>query len=789
MKRFYLSALLLGGLLMPGVAYADLLSPEAALNRAAGMTRASASQYSLAKTYNTKSGEAATYLFRDDSGAIVVSADDNAQPLLAILDNSFDGTKTNPEFDYWMGEYARQIEWIRSNSKKVAGPVAASTSRKAIGPLLSTLWDQGSPYNDLAPYHTGDKVNCFTGCVATALTQVMNYHKWPEVCTGSNKYTTGTNKFNLEENFEGLKFDWKNMADAYKGNTSVAQDDAVAELMYYVGVALWMDYGVGSQGGSGAYTENVPYVLVNNFNYDKGAHVVYRDFMPYAEWEQLVYDQLALGPVYYAGSSDDGAHAYVCDGYKDGYFHINWGWGGYQNGYYLLTAMYPGSQQGAGGSTGSYDFDQMIVADVKKPQADSKVEPLMMYTWGSWLLENDKGVSETTIGRKDQIGIAGWAQNRSIEPVSLTKGFQLENEDGVVTVLDGGHENLPRYNPYYNNQDCYFYWLAATVPASVKNGKYIVRPVYKVDGASEWELIKMPKARHQAYMMEVSDNYIKMSNAEQAEIWIENMEWDGKMVAGKSLKLKCTITNESDYDYEGCIRMNLFYGYNDYAGQCGRRFVSVPAGETVEFLYESNIMDDLKPGTYDIWIKDEASGNWVGGQNGFLTLEEAPAPAELRVQSFSFNGDTNNADNMNLDFSLRIKCQKGWFRDNFVVTIWTTGANSSYVTSATSDEVEINEGETKTVKFHGEIPDPIEGMKYIAGAWYGGTQYGQSITFTILKSDVDEVEVAEVANVEIYNMAGVKFNTQDVNELPAGIYIIRTTTTDGKTTVKKQIVK
>ena len=335
--------------------------------------------------------------------------------------------------------------------------------------------------------------------------------------------------------------------------------------------------------------------------------MVYRDLMPYAEWEQLVYDQLSLGPVYYAGSSDDGAHAYVCDGYQDGYFHINWGWGGSQNGYYLLTAMFPGSQQGAGGSTGSYDFDQMIVADVKKPQADSEISPLMTYTWGSWLLENDQTVDKTTIGRDENIGIAGWAQNRSIEQLSLNAGFQLENEDGVVTVLDGGHFDLPRYNPYYNNQDCYFYWLSAPVPESVKNGKYIVRPVYKVDGASDWEVIKMPKSRHQAYLMEVTGNSITMSNAEKPEVWIEDMEFDGRMVVGKSLKLKCKITNESEYDYEGCIRMSLYEGTNNYVGQCGRRFVTVPAGETVEFLYESNIIGDIEPGTYDIWIADVAT--------------------------------------------------------------------------------------------------------------------------------------------------------------------------------------
>lgn len=789
MKKSFFFSLVLAGLSLPNVAVADILSPEAALNRVAGVTRGSATEYSLTKTYNTSVGEPATYLFCDKESAIVVSADDNAQPLLAILDNnSFDSPRQNPSFDYWMAEYARQIEWIRNNpAKSVASQETKATTRKAVEPLLKTLWDQGTPYNDFAPAKGNE--TCFTGCVATALTQVMNYHKWPERPTGSNSYTTGTNKFNLSLNFDDIEFDWDNMANEYKGNTTDDQDFAVADLMYTVGVALWMDYGVGSDGGSGAFTENVPYVLVKNFNYDKGAHVVYRDLMPYAEWEQLVYDQLSLGPVYYAGSSDDGAHAYVCDGYKDGYFHINWGWGGYQNGYYLLTAMFPGSQQGAGGSTGSYDFDQMIVADVKKPQANSEIVPLMSYTWGSWLLENDEKVSSTTITRNGQFGIAGWAQNRSIEPLSLTKGLQLENEDGVVTVIDGGHENLPRYNPYFNNQDCYFYWLPVTVPSSVKSGKYLARPVYKIDGTNNWEVIKMPQSRHQAYLLEVTSSSIRISEAEKAEVEIEEIEFDGRTVAGKSIKLICKITNYSDYDYEGCIRMSLYQGTNNFIKQCARRFVTVPANQTVDFLYETNI-DGVNAGVYDIWIADVATGEWIGGENGILTLEEAPE-TEYQVKSFDMPGDSNNADNMNIDFTMRLKCVKGYFRDKIYVSlyIYPEGQNGQWVTDMYSDEVEINEGETKTIKFHGAFPEISVPMKCCAVARYQGKNISSDKWFTIGYSDVDEVEVAEVANVEIYNMAGQKFNADDAGTLPAGIYIVRTTTADGKTTVKKQIIK
>lgn len=768
MKKLTLNTILLAVLTLP--ANAEVLSPENALSRAVASTRAAAGDYSLSKTFNTSVGQPAVYLFRDNDGAIIVSADDNAQPLLAILDNESGISQTNPEFEYWMSEYARQIEWLRSNSTRTGGPAKDVASRPAIQPLLTTSWDQGAPYNDLAPKKNGEV--CFTGCVATAITQVMNYHKWPEKATGSNTYLTGTNNFNLSCNFSDVFLDWGNMSESYHGNTTEAQNSAVANLMYAVGVALNMDYGVGSQGGSGAYTENVPYALVKYFNYDKGAHVVYRDAMRYADWEQLVYDQLSLGPVYYAGSSDDGAHAYVCDGYKDGYFHINWGWGGSLNGYYLLTAMFPGSQQGAGGSTGSYDFDQMIVADIKKPQTDSKVESLMIYGWGNWLEQDNQSVATMTVDRNSQITITGWAQNRSIESVSLTAGLQLESEDGVVTVLEAGNYDLKRYDPYLNNQDCYIYYLTTIVPDFVKNGKYVARPVYKINGESEWKLIKVLRAYHQAYLLEVTDDYVTLSQTEYADVLVDQMEFSGRTVAGKSLRINGSISNRSDYDYESCIRMYVF-DINDKDKQVssgGRRFITVPAGETIDFTYESILIDPLNPGRYMVWIADAFTGQWIG--NGILLdLEKTPEAPVLQAQSFTFNGNTGDADNMNLGFTLVVKCAKGWFRDRFEVTIWTypdNGGSGYQVASVMSDELELNEGQNARIDFHSSIPEPEPGMRYIAGAWYGGKQYGDGVIFRILKSGVDEMNAYADQPVEYYNLQGVK-----VSNPTSGIYIVR----------------
>ncbi|MDE6768142.1 MAG: T9SS type A sorting domain-containing protein, partial [Muribaculaceae bacterium] len=135
---------------------------------------------------------------------------------------------------------------------------------------------------------------------------------------------------------------------------------------------------------------------------------------------------------------------------------------------------------------------------------------------------------------------------------------------------------------------------------------------------------------------------------------------------------------------------------------------------------------------------------------------------------------------------------RGWFRDRIDVTIWTApedGSAGYYVTTATSDEFELYNGDTAEVKFHGSIEDPIIGMRYIAGAWYGGKQYGNAVTFKISAAGVDEIEASEAVNTEIYTLTGVKVNVSEINNLPSGIYVIKTTDANGKTTVRKQMVK
>ena len=216
---------------------------------------------------------------------------------------------------------------------------------KQVGPLLGNInYDQGTPYNNHCPIINGGRA--VTGCVATAMAEVMRYYKFPAKGTGTFTYTdgTGAEEFVLDDH----PFDWPNMLETYKqGQYNDAQANAIANLMLACGASLNMNY---SKDGSGANTERVEGLLKNNFGYDKKCAYISAGNGDVAEenyWgEDVLRPEFDAGhPIIFAGFPSAGVsgHCFVLDGYKtiDGeyYYHVNWGWGGAGNGWCLLTSL------------------------------------------------------------------------------------------------------------------------------------------------------------------------------------------------------------------------------------------------------------------------------------------------------------------------------------------------------------------------------------------------------------------------------------------------------------------
>ena len=220
---------------------------------------------------------------------------------------------------------------------------AATTD--SVGPLLGDIaYDQDGPYNGKTPIIAG--YHSPTGCVATAMTQIMAYYQHPKECHGAVSYKTSTLNIPINENLEGYKPDWDNILPAYPyGQYSKTQADAIADLMYAAGVAIHMDY---NRASSGAISDDVGTVMATHFDYDIAIEFVAKADYTDADWHNILQGELKAGRVmYYSSQQREGAgHAYVCDGYKvqEGYekypfYHFNWGWSGVADGWYRLNKL------------------------------------------------------------------------------------------------------------------------------------------------------------------------------------------------------------------------------------------------------------------------------------------------------------------------------------------------------------------------------------------------------------------------------------------------------------------
>ncbi|KGN83679.1 thiol protease/hemagglutinin PrtT [Porphyromonas sp. COT-290 OH860] len=319
------------------------------------------------------------YIFNDTdrSGFVIISGDDTTIPVLGYSDKGQVHLNRLPEqLSGLLKRHQKQVDALRSTAVTpgLPSPTPKPNPKAIRGPLTKSLWDQDKPFNDQAPII--GKERTVTGCVATAISQVMYYHKWPERGKGKHTYTPRTGSIGeLSADFEQSVYDWANMIDSYtfdwkwnndtrtydkEGHWTEAQGKAVAKLMSDVGIAVNMNYRRSRDGGSGAYMHDAARALKKHFSY----HVRHlsRNESPNQLFLSLIQQELDLdNPIIMSGAQNDAGHAWVIDGYdENGYLHTNWGWGGTSNGYFALSFMSP-PILGHGGGDGGFNQGQDII--------------------------------------------------------------------------------------------------------------------------------------------------------------------------------------------------------------------------------------------------------------------------------------------------------------------------------------------------------------------------------------------------------------------------------------------
>lgn len=310
------------------------------------------------------------YVFNTgENGFVIVSNDDQTFPILGYSNtDTLDIENIPSNMRAWLQGYADEIRQIRKGDMKYRHTARrVSSVKKPIEPLIHTRWNQSAPYNNNCPIYSGIK-RAVTGCVATAMAQIMYYHRYAEMSGGIEGYNKDGNGASCVSvnSLPQTTFDWNNMVLNYNGSESSAQKAAVAKLMQYCGASVKMNYGKPSL----AYSFEVAPALINIFGYKSTAQLAIRSLYSYDEWIDIIYNELEQGrPVWYCGYSSESGHAFVCDGYQgEDFFHINWGWGGQSDSYFKLSALDP-DQQGIGGnnSADGYCYGQNAVIGIQRP--------------------------------------------------------------------------------------------------------------------------------------------------------------------------------------------------------------------------------------------------------------------------------------------------------------------------------------------------------------------------------------------------------------------------------------
>ena len=294
---------------------------------------------------NVKKERAFQIIKLKPQGWVMLSNDDIAKPILGYnLDKTFDLSHIAPEFIHWAngiddeisieshkrakGKRTYQSQWDSlSKDRAIYKETKLYTKRSRLGvshtgelSLMPDIqWGQNKPYNTYIPKHD------LVGCSATAIAQIMAYHKWPMRGFGSYSYYHPIYG-EIAVNFDNL-YNWYSMGDLDK-----------ALISYHVGVTMNMIY---SHTLSTAWP--VPNKLRKHFGYEMSNLLAKKNDTDLA-WEKKIKDSLdEKRPVWYSGDNLVGGHAFVIDGYKfdeeSKMYHINFGWSGYSNGWYELSAL------------------------------------------------------------------------------------------------------------------------------------------------------------------------------------------------------------------------------------------------------------------------------------------------------------------------------------------------------------------------------------------------------------------------------------------------------------------
>lgn len=496
---------------------------------------------------------------------------------------------------------------------------ASAASTSAVAPLLGNIeWDQTSPYNNMCPKYDSVHVAA-TGCVATAMAQVMAYYKYPKQLKADIPgYVNRWNGIPMEiptiTQEEGV-YDWDNMLPKYnkEANATQQQKDAVAKLMYHCGAAVRMSYGP----ESGAAVSSSK--LAKYFGYDADLMMdLSRSSFTLDKWMQIIDTELAAGrPVLYGGQSSENGHQFICDGKdENGLYHINWGWSGNQNAYFDLSILNP-EKGGTGSGSAADGFNRYCTMTIGIAPDNGVVDaPLaqipsisvlydadyVVITKGTRKSKSDKFeftqqvtfVNQVKQAFKGFLGLGILQKDGSYKLVSDKKyvSFDGKREDGMMSSLD------PKL----------------TVNEAFEVGKTPVYAICSTDGKT-WEKADYMNG-NAPLVVKATDYELSLASALNAQLKLESEE----LKTGAKSTFQVTLSNDCDFEYQGIVNVFSDMIAEKPSALVTDIFVSVPAHGAITRSFE---LLPKKAGDLYLWLDDAMAGVNVGGTKAGMNLVDA----------------------------------------------------------------------------------------------------------------------------------------------------------------------
>lgn len=547
----------------------------------------------------TTEGDAYYYVFNSEgnNGFVIVSGDDRTAPVFGYSDTgSFDENNIPENMQAWLAGYVDEIKALgadesAANGKLLSAPQKAEAVKRPVAPLLTALWNQSSPYNDNCPLYDGTNKSA-TGCVATAMAQVMYYYRAQSVSATTAEipaYVSPKNNLSIPADPANSPIDWANMTDKYSSSSTTAQKAAVAALMAYCGHSVQMNYGE----SSGAYSSDIPAALETYFGYATGGKYLNRSSYTLQEWEKMVYEELlAARPLLYGGQSSGGGHAFVIDGYDgDGLFHFNWGWGGSSNGYFLLQVANPGNNSGIGASSTSdgYARSQNAIFGVNPSSTEGAI-PATPTT-------NFDAVTTSSVTIR--------FSNLTSETMDFYRGVGYIDNNGNLIHLTG--ERFYSLNSYRAIPTDFTITVDAFSNKSLSPGTYILKPICKMSGSSEW-IATTPRNVGEYVIAEYDGTNVTLTHHLNTPQLSATTFSYPKGTGTGTVRVKVSIQNDGD-DYLGYLY--LFASKTNTKGSPVNSYGTFEGGKTTDAEFNANCANE---GTYNLWVTTDENGENVIGQ-------------------------------------------------------------------------------------------------------------------------------------------------------------------------------